>query len=565
MAGSPYNICSVLPRFLRCDTLTSPPSSRNQPCPPLGPYLMEAHPPHMNNGGSSPSLSAGVRTESGPSRVQNHSSLRCTPFCSHSDILIGNCVSPPLSSPRSCGHDVPPANHSLRCKPLSSSCDTTNPAAPARLGPCKTALTSVEPESLLLSYGDESFPPIHDSPSSTTCLPNPMSDNLCSTNYSPRFPPGHYLNPAFARAYSLGDELGSGGYGFVMTALDRRLKSEVAVKFVIKEKVPEQAWINHDTLGRIPTEIMLLRIINHENIVKCLDVFEDDLFFYVVQELHGYPWRKREKSHSAHYSSPEMSTPYLSSSTPLLSPAASEFSVAESEPDTPPQVCSQLSPINLRLPDSPSDDDVLHDISVLKKEPSVSLEVTKSRYSRRPSHDLFECIEQTKHKRLSEKQARYIMAQVVEAVFYLDSHGICHRDIKDENLVIDKNFKVKLIDFGSATMVDPAQARPFYNLFFGTTAYAASEVLLKQPYQAPPVEIWTLGVLMSYLLTGMSPFPTERDAIEGHIMLSELPGRKLSNSCLHLISRCLEPEPSLRADIEEVRNHPWLRGALDGL
>lgn len=113
-------------------------------------------------------------------------------------------------------------------------------------------------------------------------------------------------------------------------------------------------------------------------------------------------------------------------------------------------------------------------------------------------------------------------------------------------------------------MADPVQPRPFYSLFFGTTAYAASEVLLKRPYQAPPVEIWTLGVLMSYLLTGMSPFPTERDAIEGHIILSEVPGRNLSNSCLHLMSRCLEPEPTLRADIQEVRSHPWLRGALDG-
>lgn len=118
--------------------------------------------------------------------------------------------------------------------------------------------------------------------------------------------------------------------------------------------------------------------------------------------------------------------------------------MAESELDTPPQVCSQLSPVNLRLPDS-SDNDALYDISIPKKYPSVHLDVPKSHYPRRPSHDLFECIEQTKHKRLSEKQARYIMAQVVEAVFYLDSHGICHRDIKDENLVIDRNFKVCII------------------------------------------------------------------------------------------------------------------------
>lgn len=140
-----------------------------------------------------------------------------------------------------------------------------------------------------------------------------------------------------------------------------------------------------------------------------------------------------------------MATPHLTSSTPLLSPAASEFSVADSEPDTPPQLCSQLSPINLHLPDSPSGDDVVYNDPVTKKHPSISLDVPKPRYSRRPSHDLFECIEQTKNKRLSERQAQYIMAQVVEAVYYLNSHGICHRDIKDENLVIDKHFKVRIV------------------------------------------------------------------------------------------------------------------------
>lgn len=62
---------------------------------------------------------------------------------------------------------------------------------------------------------------------------------------------------------------------------------------------------------------------------------------------------------------------------------------------------------------------------------------------RRPSHDLFECIEQSENKRLSEEQARYVFAQVIETVCYLDSLGITHRDIKDENLVIDHNLKVR--------------------------------------------------------------------------------------------------------------------------
>ena len=68
-------------------------------------------------------------------------------------------------------------------------------------------------------------------------------------------------------------------------------------------------------------------------------------------------------------------------------------------------------------------------------------------FSRRPSYDLFECIEQSKHKRLSENHARYIFAQVVEAVCYLKSQGITHCDIKDENLVIDSEYKVRVFLF----------------------------------------------------------------------------------------------------------------------
>lgn len=100
--------------------------------------------------------------------------------------------------------------------------------------------------------------------------------------YSPRFPSGHSLNPFFVRTYHLGDELGAGGYGFVMTAWHRTGLFEVAVKFIIKDKVPEHAWWEDDMLGRIPTEVMVMSIVNHDNIVKCLDLYEDDVYFYLV-------------------------------------------------------------------------------------------------------------------------------------------------------------------------------------------------------------------------------------------------------------------------------------------
>jgi hypothetical protein len=63
-------------------------------------------------------------------------------------------------------------------------------------------------------------------------------------------------------------------------------------------------------------------------------------------------------------------------------------------------------------------------------------------YLRRPSHDLFECIEQSKDKRLSEGQARFVFAQVVEAIHYLDGQGVTHCDIKDENILVDNYLNV---------------------------------------------------------------------------------------------------------------------------
>jgi Protein kinase domain len=106
--------------------------------------------------------------------------------------------------------------------------------------------------------------------------------------FSSRFPPDHHLDPSFVRWYNLEDELGAGGYGFVMTARHRLDNAEVAVKFIIKAKVPEHAWMEDKSMNRVPTEALLLGLLDHRNIVKCVDIFEDDLYFYLVTLLFFY-------------------------------------------------------------------------------------------------------------------------------------------------------------------------------------------------------------------------------------------------------------------------------------
>lgn len=84
---------------------------------------------------------------------------------------------------------------------------------------------------------------------------------------------------------------------------------------------------------------------------------------------------------------------------------------------------------------------------------------------RRSSCDLFECIEQ--HSRLPEKYAKYVFAQLIDVVGCLHYNGFVHRDIKDENIVIDDKYRMKLIDFGSTYLFDYRQEPQSLNRFFG--------------------------------------------------------------------------------------------------
>ncbi|KAM4836388.1 PAS domain-containing serine/threonine-protein kinase isoform 1-T2 [Thomomys bottae] len=95
----------------------------------------------------------------------------------------------------------------------------------------------------------------------------------CEGEYSHKY---HTLSP-----------LGSGAFGFVWTALDKEQNKEVVVKFIKKEKVLEDCWIEDPKLGKVTLEIAILSRVEHTNIIKVLDVFENQGFFQLVMEKHG--------------------------------------------------------------------------------------------------------------------------------------------------------------------------------------------------------------------------------------------------------------------------------------
>lgn len=132
--------------------------------------------------------------------------------------------------------------------------------------------------------------------------------------------------------------------------------------------------------------------------------------------------------------------------------------------------------------------------------------------------DLFDYIEVNEN--ITEQEAKAIFRQVAEAVRHLHSLKIVHRDIKDENIILDETCTALLIDFGSAAYFRPGKK---FDTFSGTLDYWAPELLQGISYTGPPQDIWSLGILLHTLIFRETPFYQLDDILEGDLHIRELP------------------------------------------
>ncbi|XP_063196296.1 PAS domain-containing serine/threonine-protein kinase isoform X2 [Chroicocephalus ridibundus] len=91
----------------------------------------------------------------------------------------------------------------------------------------------------------------------------------------------------YAKNYNTLSLIGKGSFGFVWTAMGKKNHHQVVVKFIWKERVLEDCWVDDPDLGRVTQEIAILLKLQHPSIVKVLDVFENEHFFQLVMEKHG--------------------------------------------------------------------------------------------------------------------------------------------------------------------------------------------------------------------------------------------------------------------------------------
>ncbi|PAV76853.1 hypothetical protein WR25_25957 [Diploscapter pachys] len=140
---------------------------------------------------------------------------------------------------------------------------------------------------------------------------------------------------------------------------------------------------------------------------------------------------------------------------------------------------------------------------------------------------------------------------IVETVIACKNKGVLHRDIKDENIIVDmRTREVKLIDFGSGAFF---RAEP-YTDFEGTRVYSPPEWIEHQRYNGVEATVWSLGILLFDMVCGDIPYRRDSDILNGFLHWRN----HISETCKDLVRQCLNRNGKDRPSLEDILKHDWL-------
>ena len=190
-----------------------------------------------------------------------------------------------------------------------------------------------------------------------------------------------------------------------------------------------------------------------------------------------------------------------------------------------------------------------------------------------PKGELYDYLEKTKNG-LEERHAKFIFRKILQGVQAIHNLGICHRDLKLENILLDESFNPKICDFGFATEIQGKDGYELLTNFVGTLNYAAPQMFSGKPYNGIKADIFSLGVILLNLATGKIGFiraikddkyykfimnhhyKLYWDSVKGKICeISE----ELKSLYLKMVSYNEEKRPS----IEEILKDPWMKEIND--
>ncbi|XP_070389620.1 testis-specific serine/threonine-protein kinase 6-like isoform X4 [Dermacentor albipictus] len=172
--------------------------------------------------------------------------------------------------------------------------------------------------------------------------------------------------------------------------------------------------------------------------------------------------------------------------------------------------------------------------------------------------DLLEKI--LKVKRLDEKTTHQFFMQLASALAYLHKNDVAHRDLKCENVLLTTVDVVKLTDFSFARYCtgEDKKRKELSETFCGSEAYAAPEILQGICYLPKLADVWSLGVILYVMVTGLLPYESNGLLRQVRLQMTRMV-LPLSSELKNLIRGMLEPVVALRASMGRVIRHPWIK------
>ncbi|KAJ8900038.1 hypothetical protein K2173_024153 [Erythroxylum novogranatense] len=179
--------------------------------------------------------------------------------------------------------------------------------------------------------------------------------------------------------------------------------------------------------------------------------------------------------------------------------------------------------------------------------------------------ELFDRIIQRGH--YTERKAAELARLIVGVVEACHSLGVMHRDLKPENFLFASQLEdatLKTIDFGLSMFFRPGET---FNDVVGSPYYVAPEVLRK--HYGPECDVWSAGVIIYILLSGVPPFWDETEqgifeqVLKGELDFISEPWPNVSEDAKDLVRRMLVRDPKKRLTAHEVLRHPWVQ--VDGV